>query len=121
MTFFKDNSYNIVRMMLYQFGMTILGAITAMAAQKHATLFLIVSIYASVFYIGLLYSTTWDLGGKDRIRADAGRIRGDRTAGLKMALFANIPNFLVLLLVAVGFVFGSLLGDASWAQSMFII
>lgn len=121
MTFFKDNSYNIVKMFLYQFGMTFFGAITSMAAQNNAALFLTVSIYASVFYLGLLYVMTWELGAKDRIRVDAKHATAERLAGLKMALFAAIPNFIVFLLIAVGFLFGTLLGEAAWAQSMFVI
>ena len=121
MTFFKDNSYNIVKMFLYQFGMTFLGAIMSMAAQNNAGLFLTVSIYASAFYMVLLYGMTWELGAKERIRVDAGHASADRLAGLKMSLYAAIPNFIVFLLIAVGFLFGSLLGEAAWAQSMFII
>ena len=68
MTFFKDNSYNIVKMYLYQFGMTFFGMITSLASHNNAGLFLTVSIYASVFYLGLLYVMTWDLGAKERIR-----------------------------------------------------
>ena len=121
MTFFKDNSYNIVKMMLYQFGMTVLGAITSMAAISNSGLFLAVSIYATVLYLGLLYVMTWDLGGKDRIRVDAGHARADKLSGLKMALFANIPNFIIFLLIAVGFLFGTALSQASWAQGMFVV
>ena len=121
MTFFKDNSYNIVKMMLYQFGTTLLGAITSMAAQSNTTLFLIASIYATLFYFYLLYSMTWEIGAKDRIRVDAGHARADRLTGLKIALFANIPNFIVTLLIAVGFLFGVVLGTAEWAQGMLIV
>ena len=121
MTFFKDNSYNIVKMMLYQFGTTLLGAITSMAAQSNTTLFLIASIYATLFYFYLLYSMTWEIGAKDRIRVDAGHARADRLTGLKIALFANIPNFIVTLLIAVGFLFGVVLGTAEWAQGMLLV
>ena len=121
MTFFKDNSYNIVKMFLYQFGMTFFGMITSMAAQNNSGLFLTVSIYASVFYLGLLYVMTWELGAKERIRVDAGHATADRLAGLKMSLFAAIPNFIVFLLIAVGFVFGVAVMQAGWAQSMFIV
>lgn len=121
MTFFKDNSYNIVKMFLYQFGMTFFGMITSMAAQNNAGLFLTVSIYATVFYLGLLYVMTWELGAKERIRADAGYVAADRLAGLKMSLFAAIPNFIVFLLIAVGYVFGVAVMQAAWAQSMFVV
>lgn len=121
MTFFKENSYNIVRMLLYQFGMTVFGLIVTMAATKNDVLMLCVSIYASCMYLGLLYLATWDSGAKDRIRADAGRIKPDKLAGLKMSLFANIPNFLLVVFLLIGFLFGAVFGTHGWAQGMFVI
>ena len=121
MTFFKDNSYTIVKMMLYQFGMTLMGMITALAAvsSKNNSLLLLVSLYAAGLYLVLLYMMTWDLGGKDHIRADAGIITGDRFSGLKLSLWANLPNFIVFLCIAVGYIFGEAIGAAPWAQAMF--
>ena len=121
MTFFKDNSYTIVKMMLYQFGMTLMGMITALAAvsSKNNALLLLVSLYSSILYLALLYMMTWDLGGKDHIRADAGIVKADRYAGLKLSLWANLPNFLVTLFIGIGYLFGEVLGAAPWAQTMF--
>ena len=121
MTFFKENSYNIVKMMLYQFGMMIFGLIVTMAASKSGMLQLTVSIYATLMYVALLYMMTWDCGAKDHIRVNGGYIRADRLSGLKMSLMANIPNFIILFFLLLGYLFGVALSEQAWAQGMFII
>lgn len=119
MTWFREQSYQIVRMLLYQFGIAILGIILVSAASKWSNILLIVSIYAVGFYMALLYTMTWELGAKDRIRADAGIVRFDGATGAKIALCAALPNGLILLFLVIGYLFGSLVGEASWAQAMF--
>lgn len=126
MNFLKKNSYSIVRMVLDQFGIMIFAIIlTAAASSQNETartgLMLAVSIYSTLFYMALLYILTWECGAKDRIRVDGGRERRDLLAGLKMSLLANIPNFLIVLLLVIGFLFGAAWGEAAWAQTMFAI
>ncbi|MBQ8858465.1 MAG: hypothetical protein IJ012_01580 [Clostridia bacterium] len=118
MTWFKNNSYAIVKMMIYQFGVAILGIILTFATIEKDNLMLMVSIYTVAFYILLLYTMTWEIGAKERIRADAGLVRFDRFDGLKLSLCANIPNFLILLLYFIGFLFGVVLAEHGWAQGM---
>ena len=116
MTWFKTNSYTITKMLLNQFGVMLLSIILVnILGAKHPTLMVLASIYASVFYMALLYIMTWEQGAKDRIRADGGYIRLDRMMGLKLSLFANIPNFLIALLLLIGFLFSTQV----WAQGMF--
>ena len=118
MTWFKNNSYAIVKMMIYQFGVAILGIILTFATIEKDSLMLMVSIYTVVFYVILLYMMTWEIGAKERIRADAGIVRFDRFDGIKLSLCANIPNFLILLLYFIGFLFGVVLAEHGWAQGM---
>ena len=118
MNFLKKNSYSIVRMVLDQFGIMIFAIIlTAAASSQNETartgLMLAVSIYSTLFYMALLYILTWECGAKDRIRVDGGRERRDLLAGLKMSLLANIPNFLIVLLLVIGFLFGAAWGEAA--------
>lgn len=127
MNFLKKNSYAIVKMLLNQFGIMIFAIIltaAASSAQNEATrngLMLAISIYSVLFYMALLYNMTWECGAKDRIRVDGGRDRRDLLAGLKMSLLAGIPNFLIVLLLLIGYLFGAAWGEAAWAQTMFAI
>ena len=118
MTWFKNNSYTIAKMMIYQFGVAVLGIILTFATIERDSLMLMVSVYTVAFYILLLYTMMWEIGAKERIRADAGIVRFNRFDGLKLSLCANIPNFLILLLYFIGFLFGVLLAEQAWAQGM---
>lgn len=120
MTWLKTNSYTITKMILNQFGIMLLGIILVnILTYKMPALMIVASLYASLFFMYLLYVMTWEQGAKDRIRADAGHARLDRLCGLKLSLFANIPNFLIALLLLIGFLFGAKLSQQPWAQGMF--
>ncbi len=121
MTWFKTNSYSITKMILNQFGIAIMSLMLVTITQARTELLLLACAYAAVFYAVLLYMMTWELGAKDRIRADAGIIRFDPLHGVKLSLVANIPNFLIALLMLVGYLFGVLLMAEGWAQSMYMI
>ncbi|MBQ8352003.1 MAG: hypothetical protein IJY20_08195 [Clostridia bacterium] len=120
MTWLKTNSYTITKMLLNQFGIMLLGIILVNSlTAKLPQLSIIASLYTTIFFMYLLYVMTWEQGAKDRIRADNGSMRLDRLCGLKLSLFANIPNFLIVLCLLIGFLFGSCLAQHAWAQGMF--
>lgn len=120
MTWFKTNSYTITKMILNQFGIMLLGIIMVNILTVDMPVWrLLASLYATLFYMYLLYVMTWEQGAKDRIRADGGFMVIDRLTGLKLSLCANLPNFLIALLLLVGFLFGAALTVQPWAQGMF--
>jgi Ca2+/Na+ antiporter len=120
MNWFKTHSYTITKMLLNQFGIMLLGIILVnILTAKMPALRIVASLYTSLFFMYLLYVMTWEQGAKDRIRADAGYMKFDRLCGLKLSLFANIPNFLIALLLLIGFLFGTLVSEQTWAQGMF--
>ncbi len=121
MSWLKNNSYAVAKMLVYQFGIAILGIILTVAASKNGKLTLMVSIYAVLFYLILLYTMSWDDGAKEAIRWEAGYSQKDRLAGLKLAGVANLPNFVIALLLLIGYLFGALITQAGWAQTMFVI
>lgn len=123
MTFIRKNSYSIFKIMLNQFGMMVLAMILigAASATDNPTIRLLGSIYTTVFFMALLYVMMWECGGRDRIRVDGGRDVYDRFAGVKMALCANLPTYLIVLFLTVGYLFGSLWMQEAWAQGMFAI
>lgn len=121
MTWLKNNSYTVARMLVYQFGIAILGIILSVATSTRLNLMLMVSIYAVLFYVILLYMAMWEEGAKEGIRGSAGIAPLDRLAGFKLALVANIPNFLIALLLLIGYLFGAVWAEAAWAQTMFVV
>ena len=70
-------------------------------------LFLISSIFASVFYVCLLYSEGWELGAKDRPRITNNRMVFDPYKGVKFSLFANSINFIMVAVLFLSFFLGS--------------
>lgn len=121
MTWLKNNSYAITRLVLYQFGIAILGIILITATATRGKLACMVSLYAVIFYLILLYMVSWEDGAKDRLRAETHHTRLDKTQGLKLALCANVPNYLLASLMLVGYLFGALFCEAAWAQTTFVI
>ena len=100
MKFLKDNSYDIVRLFINQIGITIFSfaLFTALSAieneQTLATVKIAASVFATGFYLVLLYTVGWECGAKDKIRIDGGRLSPTRAKGALMSLVANLPNFI---------------------------
>lgn len=112
--FFHDYSYNIVKMFVNQFAISLFGfsltlATTQMYVNKHSSGFdvltLLVSIFAVLFYLFLIYTLAWEIGAKDRISVDSGKKPYRPHLGLLLSAIANIPNLLLALLFVLGTVF----------------
>lgn len=102
MKFFKENSYDIVKLLINQIGiaifsMTLYFSIALIEdANLKSTLNLLVSIFSTLFYYALIYTAAWEFGAKDKIRIDGGKMEKCSFKGLFMAIYANIPNFLIV-------------------------
>ena len=114
MRFLKQHSYNIVKLIVFQIGISIFALVVSQAmnmALKNNTALnpalLGVSIFSIGFYLTLVYSMLWEQGTKDKIRIESGRMVADRQYGLKIAIFAAIPSFLIAALVGIGYLFCS--------------
>ena len=105
--FFKQYSYNIVKNLVNQFAISVFGAFLSMAttAAKNDTLSIVVSSFAILFYLFLVYTTTWDIGSKDRVSVDVGKKTYHSHTGLLISLVSNIPNILIAILFAVAKIF----------------
>ena len=108
MRFIKENSYDIVKFFIYQIGLAVFSLTLAIPLEaavegdkNDAHVQLGVSILAIAFYFILVYTVSWDHGATDRIKIDGGKTTYDGFKGAKIALLANIPNFLVSALAAV--------------------
>jgi type IV secretory pathway VirB2 component (pilin) len=126
MKFFKENSYDIVKLFINQMGITIFSLVlyTAIGFIDDEVLNLrvkvILSVFATIFYFALLYTATWEFGAKDKIRIDSGKALSTPTKGLKMSLLANIPNF-ILAVFAIAFMGIYMLGGNEWFYSAFFV
>jgi hypothetical protein len=109
-------------MLLNQFGATFLGLMVVAAASaaqsQKAWLMLFASCFAAFFYLFLIYAVVWERGGHDRIKVDGGRAVAKPWTGLWIALFANIPNFILAILVLVSDPFKA---SYEWAGNMNLI
>ena len=98
MQFFKDNSYDIVKLYVNQIGIAIFATVlyTAIGSMGDESfiraLNIVISIFSILFYCALLYNVSWEYGAKDKIRIDANKATFDKWKGLKMALIASVPN-----------------------------
>ena len=100
--FFVTHSYDMVKMFLNQFAIAIFGfsLVLAVGKAENDTLRNIISVFAIVFYLFLLYTMTWDIGFKDRIAVTNGRQKRNPYKGALIALCANIPNFIFAIFIA---------------------
>ena len=108
MDFWKKHSYQIVRLFVIQIGIAIFGLVlsfavaTAFRDRSDRLPLLMVSIFSVLFYLFLLYSVSWEIGGKDRLRLDAIHAEFKNGTGFILALLAEVPNFLFDLLMLIG-------------------
>ena len=97
MRFFKENSYDIVRVFINNIGITIfslmLYSAAAIAEDNILTFNVLISCFSILFLCALLYYVGWDYGLKDRLSVDQGRMGMCKNRGLYLTLFASIPNF----------------------------
>ena len=126
MGFFKRNSYEIVRLYIYQIGITIfsLALYTAVGTIEDTASFnlsrIAVSVFAYGFYLFLVYYGLWEVGAKDKIRIDGGKGSPEPFKGLLLSLFSNVPN-LVLALLSLVFVVIFRFSGAEGIKSVFIV
>lgn len=127
MKFFKENSYDIVKLFINQIGITIFamimytaGGMIQVGGGISLPIRLGISIFSTLFYFVLIYMTAWDWGAKDKIRIEGGKVEKDSFKGFKLALLANVPNF-ILIIPALIFTIIILITNASFAVSAFEI
>lgn len=120
MNFFRENSYLIVKMMVNQLGMTIFGLLLQTASVVNDMLIIITSVFATVFYLVLLYTMTWEIGAKDKIRVDGGRLNPFPLKGAVLSAIANIPNLILGVISVIGWAFmDKITQEPEWAANMY--
>ncbi|MBO7304393.1 MAG: hypothetical protein J6V09_04160 [Clostridia bacterium] len=101
MKFLKENSYDIVRLYINQIGITIFSLLLYFPVldlkneTTSARLTVVISIFATLFLLALIYTASWEWGAKDKIKIDGGRMEPFRAKGFILGLTANSLNFLL--------------------------
>lgn len=100
----RDHSYDMVKMFLNQFATAIFGFALTLAAGKaeNPTLRNITSVCAILFYLFLLYTMVWEIGFRDRVPVEHGKMKRQPFKGAVISLFANSLNFLLAILIMLG-------------------
>ena len=115
---YKKNGYQVIRLGLYQFGMTLFGLVVAMATSTSDTLVLWTGVFSALFYLYLVYSLVYELGQKDGIRIESGKRKYNPLRGFWLALAANSLNILLGILSFVGMTVYNA-SAAKWAGEMY--
>lgn len=105
--FFREHSYEIVKLFLTQVAIAVLGLVLSFSTSSSSMLFLVSSIFASFFFVCLLYSEGWELGAKDRPRITNNRMVFDPYKGVKFSFFSNLLNFILVFILFISYFLGS--------------
>ena len=78
------------------------------------------SVLAVIFYMIIDYNAMWDIGAKNRAKAETGRFFDDRLYGIKAALIGNIPNFALAFLCTAFTAIGAFANVGFFANAAYI-
>ncbi|MBE6573514.1 MAG: hypothetical protein E7652_03875 [Ruminococcaceae bacterium] len=99
--FLKEHSYDIFKMMMYQFMMAAISVVMSMATHTNDKLYLATSIIYTIVYIVILYLMTYELGAKDKPAVVGGRAELKPLKGFWLSLTANAVNILCALMIVI--------------------
>ena len=113
-SFYKNNLDAISKLFVNQLGMTIFGHLMFAATFK-TDIRIATGVLSALFYLYLIYCTGWEVGAKDRIKIDGGRMDECKHKGFLLGIAANgIYIFLSLVNLA----FAALGSFVDWAESV---
>ena len=93
--FFSKYSYKMVNVFVTQFAISIFGNVLALTFAKNVVATVLVSAFAVLFNLFLVYTSIWETGSKDKPAIDAGRSELKATTGLFIALGSYIPTYIL--------------------------
>lgn len=102
--FFKDHSYTIVRLIVFQLAADILGFITSTAASSMSASWVLPasSAFCVFFYLFIVAAICYEYGQKDGIRIESGKIKKQPWKFFVIGLLANSLNLLLGIIAFVG-------------------
>ncbi len=108
-TFFKDYGAYSLKMFVTQIAISLLGMTVSLVFMRVESDIwqLISSIFATLFYLFLIYIAAWEVGYKDHVEVSRGHKNKNLMIGLYMSLVANAVNFIFAALVCLKVGLGS--------------
>ncbi len=103
----------MVKLFLNQIGVTVFATVLTIATRANPSLLFWSSVLSLGLYLFLQYCLCWEVGARDKIKIDGGRMEEMSGKGLLLALGANIFNILLSLLIGLGFLI-----DTKWSESV---
>lgn len=100
MKFFKRHSYEISKLIINQFGISIFAlcltfSVSALNLSDPKTVNLLISVFSLCFYAALIYSAAWEMGAKEGLKNNAAPEKEPETTGVFLGLCAGLPQFLI--------------------------
>lgn len=122
--FFSENIYTIIKLFLNQIALSMLGFVMAMATQAtHIAMRVCIGIICVAFYLWILYVMMYEMGQKDGIKIESGRLHYSKLKGFWIAFLANVPNIIIGVLTFIGGLCYEIIGVdvASWAAKLYFV
>lgn len=98
-SFFNRYGYNAVTMFVRQIALSLFGLVLALIPAGGNTLTVVTSIFASLFYLFLIYEAAYAVGAKDSVAVS---FKPNKFTGLFISLLANSLNILLAVVFLVG-------------------
>lgn len=104
--FWKENKSTVFRLWVNHFGAIVFGIMLSVLAimltrktggEHEVAIYVAIGVVGTVFFWYLIYLMIWEVGAKDRIRVDGGRLEPRPNHGLKLGLAAAIPGIVFCL------------------------
>ena len=107
MKFFRKHSYDIVKLLLNQFGIAFLGFMLLNATRlandsEYSVLTLISAVFSTLLYLYLIYGMMQDLGAHARVKVESGKEERHPLDGFKMMVWSQALNFILLIVMGIG-------------------
>lgn len=98
--FVKENIGIIGKLLVNHIAISIFSIVVLVAAKGiNNVLFHIAGVFAIIFYLFLLYLPLWEVGAKDKIKAEAGRIEKNKLFGFYVSAAYNAIFILFALII----------------------
>ena len=122
--FWSENCYNVIKIFLNQIALSMLGFVMAMATQSaHIALRVLVGGVCVIFYLWILYVMMYEMGQKDGIKIQSGRLHYTKSKGFWISFLANVPNIIIGILTFIGGFCYEFIGVdvRSWAATFYFV
>ena len=127
MSFFKTNFDTVLKLILNQIGVALLTFFLYTAAGGIISddglglmIKIAISVFGILFYYALIYNIAWEIGAKDKIRIDGGKMKPSKNKGMLLGIYANLPNIAVITFATLLFLL-YMLTNADWMYSLYAV